>query len=85
MTEWTVVTVVAALAGLLLAIVKPIVNLNTSITRLTEAVGTLQDNLKCLTTNNTDSHNRLWAHSKTQDEKLENHERRIQRVEDKER
>jgi hypothetical protein len=42
--EWQVVTVLVVLIGLLATIVKPMLNLNTSITRLTDSVDTLIKN-----------------------------------------
>ncbi len=42
MTEWGVVTVIIALGGFVLAIVAPVIKLNTTITRLTTIVDRLQ-------------------------------------------
>lgn len=81
MTEWTVVTVIIALTGLVLTVVRPVVNLNTSITRLTDAVGTLQENLKEFTVKNADSHDRLWKHIECQDTVISDHETRITVIE----
>jgi predicted nucleic acid-binding Zn-ribbon protein len=81
MTEWTVVTVVIALTGLVLTVVRPVVNLNTSITKLTDAVSTLQENLKEFMTRNADSHDKLWKHNDSQDTVLSDHETRLQIIE----
>ena len=48
MTEWTVVTVIAVLAGLLGAIIKPIIRLNTTLTKLTESVNALEKNIAAM-------------------------------------
>ena len=39
--------------------------------------------MNTLTANNTESHRRIWAHNDEQDEKLENHEKRITKIETK--
>ncbi len=81
MTEWTVVTVVIALAGFLAVVVKPIITLNTSITKLTAAVGTLQENLQKLTAGNADGHERIWNSLDCQAGRISNHETRISVIE----
>ena len=48
MTEWGVVGVLAALAGLAAAILKPIIKLNTTLTRLVVLVDELADKLSAL-------------------------------------
>jgi predicted PurR-regulated permease PerM len=81
MTEWTVVTVIIALTGLVLTVVRPVVNLNTSITRLTDAVGTLQENLEKLTAQNSECHERLTEICHAHEIMLNNHETRLQIIE----
>lgn len=81
--EWTIVTVIIALVGLGLAIIKPIVSLTQSITKLTVVVEHLQDDVGGLTTKNSQSHARLWDHNDEQDGRLEDHERRIGDLEHK--
>lgn len=75
--EWTVVTVVIALVGLGAAIIKPIVSLNTAITKLTVVVGQLQDNIESLTSRNSESHDRLFKRLDEQGETINDHETRI--------
>lgn len=48
MTEWGVVGVLAALAGLAAAILKPMIKLNTTLTRLVVLVDELADKLSAL-------------------------------------
>ena len=43
----------------------------------------LNQAMNTLTANNTESHRRIWAHNDEQDEKLENHEKRITKIETK--
>ena len=80
--EWTMVTVIIALAGLGAAVIKPIVNLTQTITKLTVVVDKLQEDVSGLTDRNSDSHARLWAKSEEQDGRIEEHERRIGRLEE---
>ena len=77
MTEWTVVTVIIALVGFLAAVIKPIITLNTNITKLTAAVSTLQENLEKLTTKNNESHDRIWCRLDQHAGRLSDHETRL--------
>lgn len=81
MTEWGVVGVIIAVVGLFFTVGKPVINLNTSITKLTVTVDRLQkdyDDLKKqahsevndLAVKNSDSHRRIH-------DKLDDHEQRI--------
>lgn len=75
--EWTTVTVIIALVGLGVAVVKPIISLTQSITKLTVAVDRLQSDMESLTTKNSQAHGRLWDHNGEQDGRLNDHEKRI--------
>lgn len=79
--EWTVVTVLIAVIGLVAAVTKPIVTLTRSITELTVVVKHLQGEMEALTVKNTESHRRLWAHNEEQDGRLDDHEQRIHDME----
>lgn len=81
MTEWGVVLVLISLAGLATAIGRPILALNTTITKLTAAVDELRGDLAVLTGRNTEGHRRLWEHNEKQDAKLDDHEGRIIKLE----
>ena len=81
MTEWGVVGVIIAVVGLFFTVGKPVITLNTSITKLTVTVDRLQkdyDDLKKqahsevndLAVKNSDSHRRIH-------DKLDDHEQRI--------
>lgn len=81
MTEWGVVGVLIAIVGLFFTVGKPVITLNTSITKLTVTVDRLQkdyDDLKKqahsevndLAVKNSDSHRRIH-------DKLDDHEQRI--------
>ena len=77
MTEWEVVGVIIALAGFGVTIGGPLVQLVKSITKLTAVVEHLDKELKEQKEQNVNSHTKLWAHNVEQDNKIEDHEKRI--------
>lgn len=77
MSEWTIVTVIATLVGLLATVVRPLMDLNATITRLTEVVNTLEKNIAGLSAKNSEAHGRLWEKTEAQDETLGRHETRL--------
>lgn len=77
MTQWEVYLVIVSLVGFAIAIGTPVIKLNTSITKLIERLNNLDDGLEELTIRNSKSHERIWQHSEGQDEKLNDHEKRI--------
>ncbi len=81
--EWTVVTVIVVLVGLIASVAKPLLSLNATITRLNESVNSLEKNIAGLTEKNDESHDRLWEKSSAMDEKLNNHETRLRVIESK--
>lgn len=83
MTEWAVVGVIVTLIGLIAAVVKPLITLNTTLTKLTDSVATLDKNITALTTDNTASHARIWGELDEHDEKLNDHETRLTIMEKK--
>lgn len=83
MTEWAVVGVIITLLGLVAAVVKPLVSLNTTLTKLSDSVATLDKNITALTTDNTASHARIWGELNAHDEKLNDHETRLTIMEKK--
>jgi len=76
--EWTVVSVIAVLIGLIGGVVAPVIRLNTSITRLTTVVDGLCKNLDGLTVRNSQAHERLWGKLDEHGNIINNHEARIQ-------
>jgi len=88
MTEWGVFGVIAAIVALFLTVGTPIMKLNSTMVRLTEAVTRLEkeqsrtrkeleeDLLKHIA-KNTESHTSIWAHNKQQDAELKDHGTRI--------
>ena len=81
MSEWSVALVVIALVGFAITVGKPIVNLNTTITRLSTVVEGMQKEVTALVAKNSQSHERLWEKNEEQDQKLDNHELRITKFE----
>lgn len=79
--EWTTVTVIIALVGLGAAVIKPIVSLTQSITKLTVVVERLERELDDQSEHSRESHKRLWDHNEEQDNRLDDHERRIHDME----
>ena len=78
--EWTVVTALVALAGLGAAIIKPIVSLTRSITTLTVVVERIERELASQARHSQESHRRIWAKNDEQDGRLDDHEKRIDRL-----
>ena len=80
--EWNVVGVLVTLAGLAAAVGGPVLKLNGSITRLTTLLQAIEHRLDEVelasqARHSQESHRRIWAHSDEQDERLEDHEKRI--------
>lgn len=83
-TEWGVFGVIVALTAFAISIGTPIIKLNTSITRLIDRLNMLDEGMDELTEKNHKSHERIWVHNEEQDNKLNDHETRIQILERKE-
>lgn len=84
MNEWGVVCVIVTLVGLAAAIIKPIVQLNTNIVKLTDAVEGLKNAHTKMEADNEEEHKELHErinHRKKENEDLDDrvadHERRI--------
>lgn len=83
MNEWTVVTVIVVLSGMLISFLKPMVSLNSTLTRLVDAVAVLERELKEISEKNREAHAKLWEKAESQDERLQNHEIRLTRMEER--
>lgn len=86
--EWTVVTALVVIVGLFAAVGKPIINLNSNIVKLNVSLEALnkkeeklEGDLEKHIAHSHDSHQRLWDHNKDQDNRLNDHERRIEYLE----
>lgn len=83
MTEWGVFGVLAGLAAFIGLLVKPMLSLNSSITKLTVMMEQFSGDLGELTQKNSDNHQRLWAKNAEQDTRINRHEARISVLEDR--
>ena len=81
MSEWTVVTVIIALVGLLAAVLKPLLSLNGTIARLTEVVKELEKDISGFDKRNNDSHGKIWERVRAHNETIINHETRLTVIE----
>lgn len=84
----TIITALGILIGLFLTVGTPIIKLNSTITKLNANLETLKDRtdkqdteLKYMKEHAHESHCRLWAHNTEQDEKLADHDKRIEVLE----
>jgi len=82
MPEWTVVTVIVTLVGLFAAIIKPLINLNTTLTTLITELKALRNDFKEHTEDNSASHRRLRGAVDDLDARIDNHEVRLTIVEE---
>ena len=81
MNEWAVFGVLAAIASFLAVIVPPIIKLTGSITKLTTVVDNLGSEMEKQQKQNRNSIDKLWSHNDEQDDKLCDHETRLQLLE----
>ena len=82
MTEYQVIVLIGSMFTLGVAIVTPILKLNTTITKLRDAIDSQTDSQKEYKKKNDESHEKLWEHEHDQDEKIHDHETRIRILED---
>lgn len=81
--SWEIFSGIVALVGFCVTIATPLMKLSKTMTELNVNMQNLNQAMNTLTANNTESHRRIWAHNDEQDEKLENHEKRITKIETK--
>lgn len=81
MTEWTIVTVLAAIVGLFLAIGAPVIKLNSNVTRLNANLENLERRQTESENDNTKAHQRIWDDLCKKGDTLTNHEMRIHDLE----
>lgn len=90
--EWEIVIgCIAALVGLFVTVGKPIIGLNQTITKLNVTLQNIERRvdghdaaIKDQERKAKASHERIWDHNEKQDEQLQDHERRIFALENKE-
>lgn len=83
MTEWGVVLVIVTLLGFVSGIIAPLIKLNTAIVKLIDSVEALDKSLGDLTKSNTRTHKRIWDKLDEHDDKINDHETRLQLFEEK--
>ena len=71
------------LVGTLIAIASPVIKLTKTMAELTLTVQSLKDSLNDIILKNHDAHRQMWEHNKNQDEVINDHDRRITRIENK--
>lgn len=81
MEEWTVVGVLVVLIGLIATIAKPMINLNTTLTKLIVQVEKLEQSMRETAEKSDRSVAKLWKHNDKQDETLADHEVRLSTIE----
>ena len=85
MTEWSVVGVIVVLVGLVASIVKPMLTLNTTLTTLTSQVQQLVKSFSAFEEKSRRSHDKLHGRIDAVEDKVDNHESRIIKLETKEK
>lgn len=90
MAQWDVVLVITSLVGLFLTVGVPIIGLNKTITTLNVRLDHMEKESNEQKTEIAeqraaakDSHRRIWAHNDEQDDRLDDHEKRITILEHK--
>ncbi len=88
MSEWNVVLIIIELVGFALLVGKPLLKLNGTIATLNSELANInrrldaqERKLDAQREHASESHRRLWTHESEQDAQLENHEGRIERLE----
>ena len=80
---WEIFLGIVALVGFIISVATPLMKLSKTMTELNVNMQNLNKAMNVLTANNTESHRRIWQHNEEQDEKIENHEKRITKIETK--
>ena len=80
---WEIFLGIVALVSFMITVISPFMKLSTTMTELNVNMQNLNQAMNTLTSNNTESHRRIWEHNEEQDSKIENHEKRITKIETK--
>lgn len=78
---WEIFTGITVLIGFLISIIGPFTKLTKTMTELTISVQALKEVVEELGVKNNEAHKRIWGHNDEQDERLDDHEKRIMKVE----
>lgn len=79
--NWEIFLGIAALIAFLISIGKPFAKLIKTMTELTFSLISVKEAFSEFAIRNGESHDRLWKHNEEQDEEIENHEKRITKIE----
>lgn len=86
--EWTVVGVLVTLIGLAVSVGRPIIKLNSTITRMNALLESIDRRLTALERGSQDqqakaseAHRRIWKHIEENDDKIADHETRLKLLE----
>ena len=80
---WEIFLGIVALVGFMITVISPLMKLSKTMTELNVNMQNLNQAMNTLTSNNTESHRRIWEHNEEQASKIENHEKRITKIETK--
>ena len=80
---WEIFLGIVALVSFMITVISPLMKLSKTMTELNVNMQNLNQAMNTLTSNNTESHRRIWEHNEEQDSKIENHEKRITKIETK--
>lgn len=83
MTEWDVVVVIGGILSILAIVLPPVIKLNTTITKLNTIIEQVVADMRATKDKNTETHKRLWEKNEEQDDRIENHEIRINNLENR--
>lgn len=78
---WEIFLGIVTLVAFVTAIVKPITKLTNTITELIVTVKGLKDSFAEIVSKNEEAHKRIWDHVSKQDTVLDNHEKRLSKME----
>ena len=77
MSEWTVVTVLVSLTGLAAAVLRPLIGLNSSLTKMNQMLSNLEASVEKLTEKNNEAHDKIWDRIEKDENMLYDHEKRL--------
>ena len=78
-----IVVSMGTILGVGVVVVKPILQVVKSITELNESIKSLTEKFNAFEVNNNNAHKRIWDHNDEQDEKLQDHEKRLSLIENR--
>jgi hypothetical protein len=80
-----IVAALGTILGVGVTIVKPILQVVKTMTELNDSINNLADKFGDFETSNSDAHKRIWRKTEEQDEKLQDHEKRIYIIENRDK